>query len=101
MILVRDVFRMKFGRAKQVKEVLKEGKEINERLGYSSTQSRILTDLIGPPSYTLVLESIAESLADYENRMQTMKDPEWQKWYPRLTEHMESAYREVFNIVEF
>ena len=101
MILVRDVFRLKFGHAKQAKELLKEGYEINKKEGYGKNKSRALTDLVGQ-SYTLVLESTFDSLSDYEAEMKdTFKSDDWKKWYPKFAEHAESGYREIFNIIEF
>lgn len=54
MIVVRDVFQLKFGKAREAREVMKEGMEIARK--YNVGPGRILTDLVGP-AYTLVLES--------------------------------------------
>ena len=54
MILVRNVFRLKFGKTKEAVALMKEGLAIQKRAGAPYTY-RILTDLTGP-FYTMVLE---------------------------------------------
>ena len=63
MILVRDIFQVKFGRMKEAKDVWKEMLKLMTAQGQS--RPRLLTDLVGP-YYTLVLESTYKDLADYE-----------------------------------
>jgi hypothetical protein len=53
-IFVRDIFLLKFGRAKDAEELLKNGSSIAKKTGIRPT--RAMTDLTGP-SYTFVLES--------------------------------------------
>ena len=62
MILVRDVFQVKFGQMKQAKDVWKE---MFKAMPTSGNKPRLLTDLTGQ-YYTLVLESTFKDLADYE-----------------------------------
>ena len=47
MILVRNVFRLKFGKAKEAVGVLKEGMALTKKLGGADTSFRILTDMTG------------------------------------------------------
>lgn len=99
MILVRDVFRLKFGQARQAVAVWKEGRQIMEPLmkGHSP---RIMTDLVGP-FYTLVFESTYKSLQDYEELMKAgMANEDWKKWYGKLVPFIETGHREVFTLVE-
>jgi len=98
MIVVRDVFRLKFGKAKDVKELMKEFKTLP---GSDSMKNmRVLFDLVGP-SYTMVLEGTYKNLADYETSMSTgMGEKEWQSWYQRFIPNMEKAYREIFTVFE-
>jgi hypothetical protein len=99
MILVRNVFQLKFGQAKPAVALWKEGKELAKDHGVKGS-SRILTDLTGP-SYTLVFETTHENLAAFENDIPTaMKSGEWQEWYKKLVPHVKSSYREILNIVE-
>lgn len=98
MIVVRDVFQLKFGKAKEAKALLKEGMAIATRLGYGSF--RALTDLVGP-FYTLVLESTFASLADYETRLKsTLGQKEWSDWYQKFLPIAEGGRREIFTVVE-
>jgi hypothetical protein len=99
MILVKDIFQLKFGKAKEAKLLLSEARELNKKYGF--TKSRALTDLVTNRSYTLVLEGEWESLASWEEAMKKgMGDIEWQKWYQKFIPHVESAGREIYNIVE-
>jgi len=100
MILVRNVFRVRFGRAKEAVALWKEGVALQRRLGFGAAPARILTDLTGP-YYTLVVEQTLESLADYEHLgRDIMSRSEWRSWYERLVPLTESGYREIFSIVE-
>jgi len=99
MILVRDIFYLKFGKAKEAKVLLAEGKEINKKYGFDN--SRALTDLVTGHSYTLVLESTWDSLTAWEGAMkQGLGAKEWQQWYAKFIPLVESAGREILNIVE-
>ena len=96
MILIRDIFHLHFGKAKEAKVLLKEGSEINQKFGFPAR--RTLSDLTGH-SYTLVLESEWQSLADWENAVKTVfGKEEWQKWYQKLIPLIHSASREIFTI---
>ncbi|MEO8512137.1 MAG: hypothetical protein ABI543_01125 [Ignavibacteria bacterium] len=99
MILVRDIFHLKFGKAKDAKVLLNDARELNRKYGFDKT--RALTDLVTGHSYTLVLESEWNSLADWENSMkQGLGAEDWQKWYQKFIPLVESASREILNIVE-
>jgi hypothetical protein len=96
MIVVRDVFRLKFGKAKDVKTLMQESKKLMspEQL----KNSRILFDLVGP-SYTMVLENTHGSLADYEASMKDLFNKnEWQAWYQRFVPLVSKSHREIFTI---
>ena len=54
MILIRNVFRLKFGKAREAVALIKEGVAIQKRAG-ANFAARVLTDLTGP-FYTVVLE---------------------------------------------
>ncbi len=98
MILVRDVFRLKFGKAKEARALLKEGVKLQAAMG--SAPWRQLADLTGP-YYTLVLESTHESLAAWEKGMHDAQGArEWGAWYERFKPLVESGYREIFTVVE-
>lgn len=100
MILVRDIFYLKFGKAKDAKALLLEGKDINKKYGFDN--SRALTDLVTNHSYTLVLESSWASLTAWENAMKEgLGAKEWQTWYGKFIPLVESAHREILNIIDF
>jgi hypothetical protein len=99
MIVVRNVFRLKFGKAKDALALWKEGRQIAERTG-SGGSMRAMTDLVGP-FYTLVMEDQFPSLSEMERDMQSeVAKEEWKSWYQKFVPLVESGYREVFTLVE-
>src|SRR5437016_2268866 len=99
MIVVRNVFKVKFGKSKDAVVLWKEGLAISKRLGFRAKSSRVLTDLVGD-FYTVVFENTFESLSDFENGAKDiMGNSEWQNWYKKVSDLTESGYREIFNIV--
>ncbi len=97
MILMREVFQLKYGRAKEAKALWKERPAIFEKAGHPV---RALTDLTGP-FYTFVVEITFESLADFEKGLQdTLGVEEWGKWYEKFSTLLVSGRREFFTIVE-
>lgn len=98
MILVRDIFYLKFGKAKEAKNLLNGAEELYKKYGIN--KSRALTDLVTGHSYTLILESEWLSLADWENTLkQGLGDKDWRKWYAGFIPLVESANREILNII--
>lgn len=98
MILVRDVFRLRFGKAKEAKALLKEGRALIEEIGYS--KPRLMTDFTGQ-SYTLVMETDWNSLGEWENALKTaFGNKDWQSWYQKFVPLVESGSREIYTIVE-
>ena len=101
MILVRNVFQLKFGQAREALAAWKEGLAIAERLGMPRARVRMLTDLAGPDFYTLVFEATYGSLADFEEQAKRlMADPAWQAWYPKVGVLSEGGTTEIYTIVE-
>ena len=99
MIVVRNVFQLKFGKAKDAVALLKEGIAIQKRAGVEMNQ-RILTDLVGK-FYTLVLELTVPNMAALEANMpKVMGDKDWQANYQKFSAVVESGYREIFTVVE-
>ena len=99
MILVRDIFHLKFGKAKDAVASLSEARDLNKKYGFEKT--RALTDLVTGHSYTLVLESEWNDLAAWEGSMkQGLGAEEWQKWYQKFVPLVETASREILNIVQ-
>jgi hypothetical protein len=99
MILIRNVFRLKFGKAREAIALMKEGVAIQKRAG-APFVARVMTDVTGP-FYTIVLELTVSSLAAFEAEApRYMGDKEFQANYQKLTPLIESGYREIFTVVE-
>ena len=76
-----------------------EAKDINKKYGFD--KGRALTDLVTNHSYTIILESEWESLAGWEGAMKLgLGAEEWQKWYAKFVPLVETAAREIYNIIE-
>jgi hypothetical protein len=92
-VLIRDIFQLKFGHFRPVKELFNEAKDKN--MMPEAKFSKVLTDFTGD-SYRLILENGYNSLLDYETALTSgMADPEWQQWYKKFMEHVESSHREI------
>lgn len=101
MIVIRNVFQLQFGKAKDAVPLLKEGLETQRRiLSDVDVSTRLLTDVTGP-FYTLVLELTVSDLATYEAAIPRLfADPDWQAIYQKLAGLVESGSREMFRVVE-
>jgi hypothetical protein len=101
MIVIRNVFRLKFGKAREAVALFKESDAIQKRVGAGADfQVRLLTDVTGA-FYTVVMEITAPSLAAFEaGAPQLMGNKDWQANYQKITTLVESGYREVFSVVE-
>ena len=97
MILVRDVFRLKFGKAREALATWKEMGEPAQRAGMP--KPRILTDLVGP-YYTLVMETTSADLSTWEREIRTGMDDQFRALYQKFTPLVESGYREIFTILD-
>jgi hypothetical protein len=97
MILVREIFQLKFGKAKEAISLMKEGLAISKSFGF--VPDRLLTDLAGP-YYTLVMESTYQNLAEFEKSAQSeMVNEDFRKWYQKFVLLVDSGKREIFTIV--
>src|SRR5437879_4920536 len=96
MILVRNIFQAKFGRAGELANGFKESvRQINE--GYGG-KARIMTDLSGQFD-TVVMEIEIESLALWEQRRATMfAEPDFQESFARTAGLIESGRAEFYTI---
>jgi hypothetical protein len=101
MIVVRNVFRLKYGKTREAMALVKEGLAIQKRaLTGVEFSTRLLTDVTGP-FYTLVLELTVPNLASFEKfAPQLFADKDWQANYQKMTPLVESGYREIFTVVE-
>ena len=101
MILVRNVVRLKYGKAREAIALAKEGLAIQKRaITGVEFSTRVLTDVTGP-FYTLVVELTVPNLASFEtNAPRLFADKDWQANFQKMTPLVESGYREIFTIVE-
>lgn len=97
MIVIRDIFQLHFGKAKESIDLLKQGQEALKQTGYPV--DRILADVTGE-YYTLVMESRVESLTKFEEVLGNTKGmDEWQEIYTRFVPLVRSGRREIFREV--
>ena len=98
MIVVHNIFHLKFGKAKEGIALWREGLKMLEKSGFKA--SRILADVTGT-YYTLIHESEFSSLSDFEKQHQSAQgQAEWQKWYEKFVPLVESGRREIYRVVE-
>ena len=95
MILVRNVFQAKFGKADELVSVFIQMQQV---LSEAADNQRILTDLSGP-FYTVVLETEVESLAEWERgRAEMFANPEFGAVFARTIDLVESGHAEYYTI---
>lgn len=98
MILVREIFQLQFGKAREAVAKVKEALTLGG--GPELRNPRILTDLTGE-YYTLVWESEFPDLATFEQELGSeFEDPRWREWYEGFVPLIQSGRREIFTIVE-
>ena len=98
MILVRDIFNLRFGTMRDALSMWKEGEAIMRANGHKP--GRILTDLTGD-YYTLVMETQFNNLSEFENGSTPPAQADaWRDWYKRFSQLVESGRREIFKIVQ-
>jgi hypothetical protein len=96
MIVVRDIFCVKFGKMKDALAALKQGTAPLKKEGYAP--DRILTDLTGP-YYTLVMESSYASLSEYEKRLEKARaSKKWHEVYAKFVTFVDGGEREIFTV---
>ena len=94
MILVRAVFQAKLGKAQELVASFKTAMQQSD----TPNQSRILTDLSGPWD-TVVVETVAESLADWERqRAEMFANPQFQASFAQVSNLVVSGRNEYFTI---
>ena len=97
MIVVRNIFQLKFGTAKDAISLMNEIAPWAQAITFENV--RVLTDVTGK-AYTMVLEMQYKNLADFEKTItEHFKDPAWKSWYQRFAPLCESSYREIMNVV--
>jgi hypothetical protein len=95
MILIRNVFQLKFGQAKEAKAIWQEMVEVM-RAGGIGSEHRLLTDLAGGAYYTLIFEVAFPSLSDWQG---ALGSEDQRRLYEKFIPLVEGGHREIFNIV--
>jgi len=94
MIIVRDVFKAKYGRGGELVAILKEAMKEYSALKFD----RILTDASGP-FFTVVTERTVESLSAWEKERDALfSDPGFGAWFAKMMPLVDSGSREFYNI---
>jgi hypothetical protein len=94
MILVREVFQLKYGQGDALPQLFGEARQTFLR----DTSARLLFDLSGQ-FFTAVVEIEMESLAAWERRIaELFSNPEATDWFARLVTTVESGRREFYTI---
>ena len=96
MYLVREVFKCKPGKAKELVKKFKQGAPYFEKQGM--TGFKVMTD-IATTYWTVVLESEIENLADFAKEARGgTSQPEVEKIMEGYMDLVEGGYREIFLI---
>ena len=95
MIIVRDIFQVKFGR---MKEALEHWKEMAKTSPLTQeNHPRVLTDLTGQ-YYTLVAESTFKDLTDFERFFRTEMAAAGDLYHKKFVPLVDSGRREIFTL---
>ncbi|MDB5230899.1 MAG: hypothetical protein JWN76_1704 [Chitinophagaceae bacterium] len=95
MLIVREIFQLKFGAYRQVRSLLDDA--IEKKL--LSPGLRILTDFTGD-GYRFIIEQPAEDLADFERKLkEELSQPAWGEWYQKFMPHVQSSHREILKVI--
>jgi hypothetical protein len=95
MYLVRDVFRTKPGKAKELVNKFKQTFPHMNKAGLKNP--RIMTDAVAG-YWTVVLEGEVESFADFEKHSGFTSQPEVKEIMNGYMDLVEAGYREIFKI---
>jgi hypothetical protein len=97
MYIIREIFHLQFGRYKDARTLIEEGKQKNLLLQPPGT--RILTDFTGE-GYRLIIELPYATLADYETDLaRELGGSDWPAWYQRFKALIRYSEREILKQV--
>jgi hypothetical protein len=100
MVVVRDIFRLKFGQSKEAVALWKEAAASLRTSGYGALNVRLLTDLAGAAYYTVILESTFNSVADWEKAHVAARDnATWKALYAKIIPFTEIGHREILSVI--
>ena len=97
MYIVRDIFNLKYGHFRPVKAMMEEAMKIG--MMTKDRNMRALSDFTGD-AYRFIMEMSFESLTDFEKELaKDMSKPEFQEWYKKFIEHVDSGHREILKVI--
>ena len=97
MYIVRDIFNLKYGHFRPVKAMMEEA--IKMGMMPNDRNMRVLSDFTGD-AYRFIIEFSFDSLSDYEKELnKDMSKPEFQEWYKKFIEHVDSGHREILKVI--
>src|SRR5271170_4417193 len=100
MIVVRDIFRLKFGQSKEAIALWKEAAVSLRTSGYGALNVRLLTDMAGASFYTVVLESTFNSVGEWEKaHMAARENAPWKALYAKIIPFTEIGHREILAVI--
>ncbi len=98
MIVIRNVFKCKPGKAKAVIEKFKRANELMANAGAVGFKERVLVDEVAA-FWTVVIETEVEDLAEFSVAMQEYGSrADVQEAMSGYMDMVESGYREIFKI---
>jgi Asp-tRNA(Asn)/Glu-tRNA(Gln) amidotransferase A subunit family amidase len=100
MVVVRDIFRLKFGQSKEAMALWKEAAAALRKSGYGAIDVRLLTDMTGAPFYTVVLETTFNSVAQWEKaHLAARENAPWKALYAKIIPLTEIGHREILSVI--
>ena len=100
MIVIRDIFRVKFGQSKEATALWKQALPMLKAAAPKGN-FRLLTDVAGPAYYTLILEGTYASLSEWENMHKSAPGmADWKAVYAKIIPLTEEGRREILSVVE-
>jgi len=99
MLLVQDVFQVKWGRGDELVATLKELQNVLSEVGFGD-QHRIMTDASGR-MFTVIEEYVVGSFSEWEQDFEKLMGlPGLQEFMSKTADIVESGERRFYNIVE-
>lgn len=97
MIVVRNVFQLKFGKAKDARTIIGEG--LSALTAPGLIENRAYADLTGP-FYTIIFDNVWDSLAAFEKTHAELgSHTKWQAFFAKFMPLVESGHREIYTVI--
>lgn len=97
MYVVREIFHLQFGRYKEARALIDEGRQ--KQLLLQPPGHRLLTDFTGE-GYRLIMELPYATLADYEADLKReLNGSGWKEWYEKFKILIRFSEREILKEV--